>query len=64
MGSLAEFTQLAFIDNRNFPGGPNAYENVMFAIPVDSMGNVSAALQNWLCDALLVSHVNFYTSKR
>lgn len=59
MGSLAKYTQLAFIDNRNFPGGPSAYENVMFSIPVDEIGNVSFVLANWLCDAVIVSLVSF-----
>jgi len=52
--SNAQFTQLAFIDNRNFPGGPNTYEQVMFSIPVDELGNVCAIMTTWLCDALLV----------
>ena len=55
MGSLAKYTQLAFIDNRNFPGGPSAYENAMFSIPIDEIGNVSFVLANWLCDAVIVS---------
>lgn len=54
MGSLAEFTQLAFVDNRNYPGGPAQYETDMFSIPVDEMGNVSFVLANWLCDGLIV----------
>ena len=55
MGSLAKFTQLAFIDNRNFPGGPSAFENDEFSIPVDELGNVAFVLNNWLCDAVIVS---------
>ncbi|KAI9461082.1 hypothetical protein HD554DRAFT_2028457 [Boletus coccyginus] len=54
MISLAAFTQMAFIDNRNYPGGPNAFENNMFSIPVDNVGNVAFVLSNWLSDALLV----------
>jgi len=53
-GAIMKFTQLAFIENRNFPGGPNAYENAEFAIPVDSMGNVAFTLSQWLCDGLII----------
>jgi len=55
MISLAAFTQMAFIDDRNYSGGPNAFENNMFSIPVDNVGNVAFVLSNWMSDALLVS---------
>lgn len=58
MGSLAAFTQLAFIDNRNYPGGPAQYMTDMFSIPVDEVGNVSFVLTNWLCDGLIVSKIH------
>ncbi|KAI0258510.1 hypothetical protein BC834DRAFT_835454 [Gloeopeniophorella convolvens] len=54
MAASAEFTQMAFIDNRNYPGGPAAYENAMFSIPVDMAGNVAFVLTAWFADALLV----------
>jgi len=50
----AQFTQLAFIDNRDFPGGPNQFEQVMFSIPIDELGNVCAILTTWLADAMIV----------
>jgi len=52
--SLAEFTQLAFIEDRNYPGGPNMYEENMFWIPVDELGVVVFVMGNWLMDGLLV----------
>ncbi|KAF9475286.1 hypothetical protein BDN70DRAFT_936015 [Pholiota conissans] len=52
--SNAQFTQLAFVDNRNIPGGPNTYEEVMFSIPIDELGNVCAIMTTWLADALIV----------
>lgn len=55
MASDAQFTQLAFIDDRNFPGGPGAYSEVEFTIPIDELGNVCAMISTWLCDGLLVS---------
>ncbi|KAI0258609.1 hypothetical protein BC834DRAFT_974963 [Gloeopeniophorella convolvens] len=48
MAASAEFTQMAFIDNRNYPGGPAAYENAMFSIPVDMAGNVAFVLTAWV----------------
>ncbi|KAG6369581.1 hypothetical protein JVT61DRAFT_14240 [Boletus reticuloceps] len=54
MCALAAFTQMAFIDDRNYPGGPNAYENNEFSIPVDNSGNAAFVLSNWLSDALVV----------
>ncbi|KAJ7670412.1 hypothetical protein B0H14DRAFT_1027016 [Mycena olivaceomarginata] len=53
-GSLAKYVQLAFIEDRNFPGGPGAYEAAMFSIPVDEIGNVAFVLTNWLSDGLVV----------
>lgn len=50
----AAFTQLVFITDRNYPGGPDAVENDFFAAPVDEGGNVAFVLQCWLADALLV----------
>ena len=56
MIALAAFTQMAFIDDRNYPGGPNAFENNMFSIPIDNSGNAAFVLSNWLSDALVVSN--------
>ncbi|KAG1854398.1 hypothetical protein C8R48DRAFT_776792 [Suillus tomentosus] len=54
MASLADFTQLAFIQYRDYPGGPNAFENNMFGIPVDMLGNVCGVLMMALSDGLVV----------
>ncbi|KAF5381201.1 hypothetical protein D9757_007863 [Collybiopsis confluens] len=50
----ARFTQLAFINDRNFPGGPSGFEVNMFFIPIDMMGNASYIIANWLADGLLI----------
>jgi len=52
--SLSEFTQLAFIENRNYPGGPAAYEEAMFWVPASKIGTVVFVMGNWLMDLLLV----------
>ena len=54
MVSLVGFTQMTFIDDRNYPGGPNAFEDNEFSIPLDDAGNVAFVVINWLCDALMV----------
>jgi hypothetical protein len=54
MAALADFTQLAFIQYRDYPGGPNEFENNMFGIPVDNLGNVCAFLTMILSDGLVV----------
>ncbi|KAF8877561.1 hypothetical protein CPB84DRAFT_1794780 [Gymnopilus junonius] len=52
--STARMTQLSFIDNRLYPGGPAAFEKDMFSIPVNELGNVTFVLANWFADALVV----------
>ncbi|KAG2340469.1 hypothetical protein BDR05DRAFT_966731 [Suillus weaverae] len=54
MGSISQFTQLAFINDRNFPGGPSAWEVEMFSISVDEISNVSFVLADWCSTALMV----------
>lgn len=54
MAALANFTQLAFIQYRNYPGGPNAFENNMFGIPVDNLGNACGLITMILSDGLVV----------
>ncbi|PBK70021.1 hypothetical protein ARMSODRAFT_1084152 [Armillaria solidipes] len=46
--------QYSFIDYRLFPGGPAAFEEVMFSISVSEMGNVAFVLSNWFADAIVV----------
>ncbi|KAJ7680581.1 hypothetical protein DFH06DRAFT_1315334 [Mycena polygramma] len=46
IGALAEFSQEAFVDGRNIPGGPNTFEDIMFSIPIDMLANVTMI---WRC---------------
>ncbi|KAK7005719.1 hypothetical protein R3P38DRAFT_2647329 [Favolaschia claudopus] len=52
IGALIQFTQLAFIDGRNIPGGPNEFENEMFNMPVDMLANVTMTVLSWLSDLI------------
>lgn len=59
LGTLAIYsdmamTQLSFINNRDYPGGPSAYEVDMYSIPTNEVATVSWVIGNWLMDALLV----------
>ena len=59
MGTLnfacnTRITQLEFIDNRNFPGGPNAWLFTFYSIGVNTTGNAAYVIANFLADALLV----------
>ena len=54
MASQAEMTQLGFIDYRDFPGGPAAYEKLKFSSPISSLGNYCVSLMDWFSDSLLV----------
>ncbi|THU92338.1 hypothetical protein K435DRAFT_967708 [Dendrothele bispora CBS 962.96] len=48
------YYQLAFIDNRNFPGGPEAYELFIYSTSVPRTANSVFIIANWLADALLL----------
>lgn len=57
-GAAMQFTQQAFVDDRNFPGGPNAYEIVEFSIPIDALANDCLVVSTFLSDALLVCYLD------
>ncbi|KAJ7653966.1 hypothetical protein DFH06DRAFT_1474624 [Mycena polygramma] len=54
MVGLLQFTQQAFIDDRNIHGGPNAYEDAMFSIHIDMLANVTMVILTWMCDVINV----------
>lgn len=58
MAFNSKFAQMAFVQFRNFPGGPSAYEEVDFSNPIDEVANVCFIVGNWLMDALLVGGAN------
>ncbi|KAH7926894.1 hypothetical protein BV22DRAFT_318901 [Leucogyrophana mollusca] len=47
-------TQLGFINNRGFPGGPAAYEEAIFFIPLNVASSVSYVLASWWTDLLML----------
>ncbi|KAI0317269.1 hypothetical protein OF83DRAFT_1244027 [Amylostereum chailletii] len=59
LGTIAIFTHLKWvqtfmIDNRNFPGGPLAYDAKFYANDLNVTGVVCYFIMNWLADGLLL----------
>ncbi|KZV85748.1 hypothetical protein EXIGLDRAFT_653805 [Exidia glandulosa HHB12029] len=52
-GGQFKFTELSWIDNRNYPGGPGAYETEQ-AAPSSTMCNIAYIINGWLQDALII----------
>ncbi|KAH7926896.1 hypothetical protein BV22DRAFT_319507 [Leucogyrophana mollusca] len=50
----SRITQLAFINDRDFPGGPAAYEEDTFFFPLNMAGFVTFALTSWWTDLLML----------
>ena len=46
---------IAFIDNRDFPGGPTEYTSWIYFNAINIAPNTGFCLSNWLADGLLVS---------
>lgn len=51
----ARFNQLTFIDDRNFPGGPDAFIATMYSDFVNMFGTAAYVVLNWFADGLVVS---------
>ncbi|KAK7001625.1 hypothetical protein R3P38DRAFT_2730453 [Favolaschia claudopus] len=48
-------TTISYVQHRDFPGGPEAYNNlVLFSAPVGIVNTISYVLTNWMADALLL----------
>jgi hypothetical protein len=54
LAAIGRVTELSFIDNRLFPGGPAAFENYEFSIPVGDTANVAYVVANWLADGMVI----------
>ena len=55
VGAGMAFTQRAFVDHRNIPGGPLEYEAEEFSSPLHDLLNGTLVVSTSLSDALLVS---------
>lgn len=57
LAACAELTQLSFVEHRDFPGGPAAYEVSDSAKGLIVVGDVAFVLANWSASAFMVSRI-------
>lgn len=50
----AKFNELTFVDNRNYPGGPNAFVANQYSDFVNIFGTAAYVVLNWFADGLVV----------
>lgn len=60
IGGNTKYTHQMFIEYRNYPGGPDAYERAMFSSPVDELASVAFIAGNWFMDAFLVCYTTMH----
>jgi len=53
-GGNAKFNQMTFIDDRNIPGGPNAFTVEFYSTWVNIMSFAAYVLMSWLADGLVL----------
>lgn len=51
----SQFVQMGFIEQRNYPGGPNKFLSSRFATPVYLVSTSLFVFGNWMMESLLVS---------
>jgi len=49
-----KFSQMMWIDDRNIPGGPNAWLSGDYNTPVNVLGNTAYIFSNFLADAMII----------
>ncbi|KAI0317230.1 hypothetical protein OF83DRAFT_1083743 [Amylostereum chailletii] len=69
LGTIAIFTHLKWvqefmIDNRNFPGGPLAYDAKFYANSLNITGVVCYFIMNWMADGLLLYRLFIIWNRR
>ncbi len=55
LASNAYTAQLSYVNDRNYPGGPAVFADVIFYLPVSIMGLFSFFAINWITDIVLVT---------
>lgn len=56
-GEQMRVLQLAFIDDRNYPGGPGAFEEFDGSITPNVIGTAAYCVNAWFADGLMVRPV-------
>ena len=54
VGTTIQFNMQSFIDDRGFPGGPFAYFQTFYSLPVNTLCNTGYVIAALLADAALV----------
>ncbi|KAJ7456069.1 hypothetical protein FB451DRAFT_1276952 [Mycena latifolia] len=54
MAGNAAFNQMVFVDNRDFPGGPNAFTGAYYSTWVNMMAFTAYIVMNWMASALVL----------
>jgi len=56
--------EIAFVDDRDFPGGPGAFDTEENSIPFVIVGTGAYMVNTWLADTLLLFRYSLFTGKR
>ncbi|EPQ61278.1 hypothetical protein GLOTRDRAFT_125003 [Gloeophyllum trabeum ATCC 11539] len=62
VGASIKFMQMTWIDNRNFPGGPAMYIQMVFSAWINTVSNVAYVINNFLADGLLIYRIWIFWS--
>ncbi|KAF8575672.1 hypothetical protein K439DRAFT_725252 [Ramaria rubella] len=54
LGAGIKFAEMAWIDDRDFPGGPAAFNTLMYSNKIETLGNAAYITANFLADGLLI----------
>ena len=58
-GAQMRLLELAYVDDRNYPGGPGAFEEYDGSIRVNVVGTAAYVVNAWLADGLLVCYLSW-----
>ncbi|KAL5526074.1 hypothetical protein ACEPAG_7412 [Sanghuangporus baumii] len=50
----SKFNEMTFIDDRNFPGGPNGFVSAEYGNFINIFGTVAYVILNWFADGLVI----------
>jgi len=63
-GAALKYNEKTFIDDRNFPGGPLAFNYDMFGDPMNVLGFSAFFVLDWLAQSLLVHRLYMFWNNR
>jgi len=54
LAGTAKFNQMVFVDDRDFPGGPNAFTGAFYSTWVNMLSFAAYIVMNWMASALVL----------